>query len=115
MDEVVARCPDCGMEQATEFANCFVCLKPSRWWCSACREWLPSRSCPACSGGLSVPAELFLGSWPIGTVVPLKVLVRNPAKKLVGCTVTTSELGVQIPAPRLLLAPSGTAEVRGCI
>ena len=115
MDEIVARCPDCGMEQATEFANCFVCMKPSRWWCSVCREWRPTRACASCSGGLAVPSELFLGSWPIGTVIPFTVLVRNAAKKLMGCTVACADPGVLLSAPRLLLAPSGTAEVRGRI
>lgn len=115
MDEVVARCPDCGMEQATEFANCFVCMKPSRWWCSACREWRLSRGCPACGGGLGVPAELFLGSWPVGLAIRFTVTVRNPGKKLVGCTVTTVDPGVLIPIPRLLVAPSGKAEVSGRI
>ena len=115
MDEVVARCPDCGMEQANAFAHCFVCMKPSRWWCPACREWRPTRGCPSCSGGLGVPAELFLGPCIVGAAIAFKVIVRNPSKKPVGCTVTSSDPGVSITGPRLLVAPSGTAEVNGRI
>ena len=113
MDEIVARCPDCGMEQATEFAHCFVCMKPSRWWCSACREWRPSRFCPACGGGLGVPAELFLGAWPLGATVPFTVLVRNAGKKLVGGAVGCSDPAVLVPYPRLLVAPGDTLELNG--
>ena len=115
MDDVVARCPDCGMEQADAFAHCFVCMKASRWWCAACREWLASRGCPACSGGLGVPAEVPLGPCIVGASVAFKILVRNAGKKLLGCTVTSPDPGVAITGPRLLLAPAGTAVVNGRI
>jgi hypothetical protein len=113
MDDVVARCPDCGNEQAEAFDHCFVCMKPSRWWCRACNEWRPTRGCAACGGGLAVPDELSLGSGVVGSTVAFRVVVRNSSKKMVGGTVSSPDAGVAIDAPRLLAAPSGTVEVRG--
>src|SRR5689334_19290399 len=104
MDDIVARCPDCGHEDQHPFARCPDCGRaaPSRWWCHACGDWRAARSCPACSGGLRVPAELFLGQSVVGSAVAFKVVVRNPSKKMVGCTVTCTDPAVTINGPRLL-------------
>jgi len=115
MDNVIARCPDCGTEQADAFAHCFVCMAPSRWWCRACRAWRPTRGCPACGGGLAVPSEVFLGGWPIGTTIPFTITARNPHARLVGCAVRAADEGVTILAPRILVAPLGTVDVSGRI
>lgn len=115
MVEVVARCPDCGTEQLEAFANCFVCMKPSRWWCVACREWRPTRACPACAGGIGVPAELFLGSCTVGSTIAFKVTARNSSKKLLSCEVRSPDPGVAITNPRLLIPASGSIDVRGGI
>jgi|GEM_PF-6123317 len=115
MVEVVARCPDCGTEQLEAFANCFVCMKPSRWWCVACREWRPTRACPACGGGIGVPAELFLGSCTVGATIAFKVTARNSGKKLLACEVHSPDPGVAITNPRLLIPASGSIDVRGGI
>ena len=113
MDNVVARCPDCGMEQADAFAHCFVCMAPSRWWCRPCRAWRPARSCPACGGGLTVPSEVHLGGWPVGATIPFTITARNPNNRLAGCAISTSDEGVTILAPRILVAPLGSVEVFG--
>ncbi|QJW99489.1 COG1470 family protein [Frigoriglobus tundricola] len=115
MDNLIARCPNCGMEQADAFAHCFVCMTPSRWWCRACCAWRPTRGCPACGGGLTVPSEVFLGGWPVGTTVPFKITARNPNNRLVGCAVSTADEGVTILAPRILVAPFGYVDVSGRI
>jgi hypothetical protein len=115
MDEVVARCPDCGTEQNEAFANCFVCLTASRWWCRACQGWLAARLCPVCGGGVSVPAELLLGPCTLGTTVAFKVTARNPGKKLVSCTVTSPDRGVAITNPRPVVPAGGSIDVRGGI
>ena len=69
MSEMVARCRSCGFEDAAEFAHCPVCHGESGWWCLACREWRPTRACPACATPLAVPAEVSLGSFPAGSRV----------------------------------------------
>jgi hypothetical protein len=115
MDDVVARCPDCGTEQNEAFAHCFVCLTASRWWCRACQGWLAARACAACGGGVNVPSELALGPCTIGTTVAFKVTARNPGRKLVSCTVASPDPGVAITNPRLLVPAGGSMDVRGGI
>ena len=107
--------PDCGNEQAEAFAHCFVCMKPSRWWCLACYDWRPTRNCPACGGGFGVPAELSLGTGVIGSTLAFTAVARNPGKKPIGCTVSSPDAVVTIDNARLLVAPGGTAEVVGYI
>jgi hypothetical protein len=113
--EVVARCPDCGNEQIDAFANCFVCMAQSRWWCRSCQNWLPGRACPACHGGVEVPLESVLGPATIGSTVAFRVTVRNRGKKMVTCTVTSPDAGVVITNPRLLVWSSGANDLRGAI
>jgi hypothetical protein len=115
MEHVVARCPDCGIEQVEAFANCFVCMRPSQWWCRSCGTWLVARACPACGGGLAVPAELPLGTATIGAKVEFSVKARNNAKKLVGCTVACDDPGVTFNNPRILVPAGGSIAVRGAV
>src|SRR5215813_2075571 len=90
MDELVARCPDCGFKNETEFAPCPVCGRSGKsdWWCGACEAWRASRACPACSGLLDAPAEVSLGTYPPAGRIPVKFTVRNPGKKLLECPVS---------------------------
>jgi hypothetical protein len=113
MEELVARCPACGNEQPESFAHCFVCMSASRWWCRACLDWRPARACPACAGGVGVPAELFLGSCTVGCTVVFKVAARNGGKKLLSCAVGSPDGGVAITNPRFVIPPGGTADVLG--
>src|SRR5688572_24546638 len=107
MIDVVARCPDCGTEQADAFPVCFVCLKASRWWCRPCANWLAARFCPACNGGVSVPAELALGTAPVGGVVEFRVPARNTGRRPLDCAVTAPDPGVALATRRLAVAPHG--------
>ncbi len=117
MDDVVARCPDCGNEEARAFPSCAVCGRAvaSRWWCHACGDWLAGRPCPVCGGGVGVPAELALGACVVGASVAFKIAARNPGKRSVTCTVSSPDAGVAVANPRLVVPAGGTAELRGAV
>ena len=97
MSEMVSRCRACGFEQAGEPADCPVCFGQSGWWCSTCREWRSSRAGPACVAMIGIPSEVRLGSFPAGARVPVRIAVRNRAKK-------TLSLPVDSLHPALILS-----------
>ncbi|MBN9122006.1 MAG: hypothetical protein J0I06_23165 [Planctomycetes bacterium] len=115
MDDVVARCPDCGREHAEEFARCDWCGRnaPSRWWCAACTDWRAARACPACAGGVAVPSELNLGPCVVGARVTFQFSARNAGKKPRTCLVESAAGDVALVNSRFVLPAGGTATVSG--
>lgn len=115
MDEMVARCPDCGREHSEPFARCDWCGRgaPSRWWCVACLDWRPANFCPACAGGLGVPSEVFLGVGVSGTTVVFQFPARNTGTKHVTCGVAALDPGVALGAARITVPAGRTATVGG--
>jgi hypothetical protein len=115
MDDIVARCPDCGREHPEAFEQCDWCGRnqPSRWWCSACSDWRATRACAACAGGLAVPSEVALGARVVGTTVAFQFAVRNTGKKPVTCMVGCTESAVKFVNPRLLIPAGRAATVSG--
>lgn len=115
MDDIVARCPDCGREHPEAFEQCDWCgrNRPSRWWCSACGDWRATRACAACAGGLAVPSEVALGVCVVGTTVGFHFAVRNSGKKPVTCMVGCTDSAVKFVNPRLLLPAGRAATVAG--
>jgi hypothetical protein len=116
MDELAARCPDCGFRHETEFAPCPVCgrAEVSHWWCGLCSEWCPRRVCPGCAGLISAPAEIHLGPAPPGTRVPVKFTVRNAGRKPVEVPVSADPV-VTLAARRIILRPGTEATVLGVV
>jgi hypothetical protein len=115
MSAIVPRCRSCGFEQAGELTDCPVCLGPSDWWCPECRAWRPEKHCPACANLLAVPAEVRAGSYPPGSRVPVRVGMRNRAKKTVALVVESLHPALVL-TPRVLHLEAGeSAEVAGLI
>lgn len=114
MADVVARCPDCGREHPDPFARCDWCGRsaPSRWWCLACSDWRPARTCPACAGGLRTPSELSLGECIAGATVPFRFAVWNLGRDPIDCDLVGGD-GVLLHTLRLFASEHGTATVRG--
>jgi hypothetical protein len=71
--------------------------------------------CPACGGGLGVPAELALGSCVAGATVAFRFTARNPGKRTITCPVHTPDPDVLITSARLTVPAGGAAEVRGTV
>jgi hypothetical protein len=113
MSEVVARCPDCGNEQPEEFANCFVCMKPSRWWCVGCLDWRPVRACRACGPRLEfIPAAILLRSPNPGGTICTSVALKNTGKVPLTATLSTNGKWLSAEPKRLTLSPGESAAVK---
>lgn len=115
MVEVMARCQQCGFEQAAEFELCPVCLGPPGWWCPGCRSWLPIRKCTVCTGAVIVLDEIRLGSFPRGTRAPVRFSVRNPGKKTLEFAVTSADSALSLLTRRLVVRPGEEAAVVGAV
>src|SRR5262245_16324558 len=115
MNDVVARCPDCGREHSEAFAQCDWCGRsaPSRWWCSACSDWRAAQTCPACAGGLGVPSEVRLGSRVAGSTVAFQFSARNSGQKPLRCKVASSERAVTLHTSGFVIPPGRSATVSG--
>lgn len=115
MNDVVARCPDCGREHPEAFAQCDWCGRsaPSRWWCSACGDWRAAQRCPACAGGLGVPSEVRLGSCVAGGTAAFQFPARNSGKKPLTCKVASSDRAVALITSGFVIPPGRSATVSG--
>src|SRR5262245_59849759 len=113
MNDVVARCPDCGREHVEAFAQCDWCGRnaPSRWWCLTCGDWRRTQTCPACTGGLGVPSEVSLGSCVVGTTVAFLFPARNTGKKARTCKVACAESAVKLTNSGFVIPAGRSATV----
>ena len=115
MSSIVPRCRSCGFEPGGELADCPVCFGPCGWWCAECREWRPTNACPSCAAMVAVPSVVRLGSFPPGTRVPVRISIRNRAKKTLSLPVESLHPALSL-SPRVLhLKPGEYGEVAGLI
>lgn len=112
MDDMVARCPDCGFKHDIQFAPCPACGRSevSDWWCNACTIWCRHRACPACMGVLVAPGELALGAAPVGTTVLARFTVRNTGKRPLDVPLS-ADACVSLKANRLTIRAGAEAVV----
>jgi hypothetical protein len=115
MSVMVARCRSCGFEEPDEFARCRVCHGSSGWWCADCRDWRPTRACPACVGGLVVPAQLNFGELTPGARVTFSFRVHNSGKKPLDFTVRSVHPALALSVSRKTVKPGGSVEIGGTL